>query len=138
MRLPWRRPRDPNDAGLRERLTREQYRVTQKGGTERPFSGEYHATKDSGIYRCVVCDAELFDSEAKYDSGTGWPSFFSEVTDGQVARVKDRSMGIARTEARCAACQAHLGHVFPDGPAPTGERFCMNSASLRLERSEGS
>lgn len=134
MKLPWKRTASPDDEALRERLTREQYRVTQKSGTERAFSGEYHATKDPGTYKCIVCDVELFDSAHKYDSGTGWPSFFNEVADGRVVRVKDRSMGIARIEARCANCSAHLGHVFPDGPAPTGERFCMNSASLRLER----
>lgn len=134
MKLPWKRTASPDDDALRERLTREQYRVTQKSGTERAFSGEYHATKESGTYKCIVCDIELFDSAHKYDSGTGWPSFFNEVADGRVARVKDRSMGIARIEARCANCSAHLGHVFPDGPQPTGERFCMNSASLRLER----
>ncbi len=135
MKLPWKRTTDPDDAGLRERLTDEQYRVTQKGGTERAFSGEYHNTKDPGVYRCVVCDVELFDSESKYDSGTGWPSFFGEIADGRVDRVKDRSFGFTRTEARCANCAAHLGHVFPDGPEPSGERYCMNSASLRLERS---
>lgn len=137
MKMPWStKPTDSNDdRELRERLTREQYRVTQKGATERPFSGEYCHTTDSGTYRCVVCDAELFDSEAKFDSGTGWPSFFDEVGDGSVMRVSDRKLGMVRTEARCAKCDAHLGHVFPDGPNPTGERYCMNSASLRLDRS---
>lgn len=133
MRLPWKRT-TPDDADLRERLTREQYRVTQKGGTERAFTGEYHDTKDDGVYRCVVCDVELFDSDAKYDSGTGWPSFFDEVAARPVTRVKDRSFGITRIEARCGTCDAHLGHVFPDGPEPTGDRYCMNSASLRLDR----
>lgn len=126
------------DEELKARLTPEQFRVTQRAGTERAFSGKYHATKDAGVYRCIVCDVELFDSETKYDSGTGWPSFYNEVTDGCVSRVKDRSFGFARIEARCANCDAHLGHVFPDGPAPTGERYCMNSASLRLERASGS
>jgi peptide-methionine (R)-S-oxide reductase len=138
MKLPWKRTTNPDEAGLRERLTGEQYRVTQKGGTERAFSGEYHATKDAGIYRCVVCDTELFDSDTKFDSGTGWPSFSDEVADGHVTRVKDRSFGISRIEARCGTCDAHLGHVFKDGPNPTGERYCMNSASLRLVRSDAS
>ncbi|MFT6293324.1 MAG: peptide-methionine (R)-S-oxide reductase [Ilumatobacter sp.] len=113
-------------------LTAEQLRVTQEGGTERPFSGEYWATKDDGLYHCVVCDNELFASDAKFDSGTGWPSFSGETSHGQVRRIEDHSHGMARVEARCAACDAHLGHVFTDGPAPTGERYCMNSASLRL------
>lgn len=136
MKLPWKRTTNPDDPSLRERLTAEQYRVTQKGATERAFSGEYHDTKDAGVYRCVVCDVELFDSDAKFDSGTGWPSFFDEVAERPVTRVEDSTFGMTRIEARCGTCDAHLGHVFPDGPEPTGERYCMNSASLRLERTD--
>ena len=122
---------------LKARLTPEQYQVTQNGGTERAFTGTYWDTKDAGVYRCVVCNEELFDSETKFDSGTGWPSFFSEIGEGKVRRIEDRSMGMVRIEARCANCDAHLGHVFPDGPNPTGERYCMNSASLTLDPAEG-
>jgi peptide-methionine (R)-S-oxide reductase len=123
----------PTDADLRERLTAEQYSVTQNGGTERAFSGEYWDTKAPGTYHCVVCDEALFDSESKFDSGTGWPSFFGEMGDGGVSRIEDRSHGMVRVEARCAKCAAHLGHVFSDGPRPTGDRYCMNSASLSLK-----
>jgi len=118
---------------LKSRLTAEQYHVTQEAGTERPFSGIYHDTKTTGKYRCVVCDAELFDSETKFDSGTGWPSFWKPVTDDAVSVKSDDSLGMRRTEVECAGCGAHLGHVFDDGPRPTGDRYCMNSASLRLE-----
>ena len=121
---------------LRERLTAEQYEVTQNAGTERAFTGIYHDTKDKGIYRCVVCDEELFDSETKYDSGSGWPSFYQPMDPDKVELHEDRSYGMIRTEVTCAACGAHLGHVFPDGPRPTGDRFCMNSASLNLEKTE--
>jgi peptide-methionine (R)-S-oxide reductase len=126
-------PKALNNADLRERLTKEQFEVTQNGGTERPFTGVYCDTKTDGIYRCIVCDEELFDSAAKFDSGTGWPSFTGESEEGRVRRVVDRSHGMIRTEARCNNCDAHLGHVFPDGPGPGSERYCMNSASLRLE-----
>jgi peptide-methionine (R)-S-oxide reductase len=129
-------PIDENKDDLRRRLTNDQYEVTQNGGTERPFTGVYWNTKTDGTYRCVVCDGELFDSAAKFDSGTGWPSFTGESEDGRVRRIVDRSHGMVRTEARCDNCDAHLGHVFPDGPGPGGERYCMNSASLRLEPSE--
>jgi peptide-methionine (R)-S-oxide reductase len=121
------------DEELRERLTPEQYVVTQQAGTERAFTGCYWDTKTPGTYRCVVCDTELFTSDTKYDSGSGWPSFTAAIDEGRVERVVDRSHGMVRVEARCATCGAHLGHVFPDGPRPTGERFCMNSASLRLD-----
>ena len=124
---------DQNQGDLRERLTPEQYEVTQNGGTERAFSGTYWDTKDAGVYRCVVCDEALFSSDTKFDSGTGWPSFFTAIGDDKVKRVEDRTAGMTRIEARCANCDAHLGHVFPDGPKPTGERYCMNSASLNLD-----
>ncbi len=120
-------------SALRKRLTKEQYEVTQNGGTERPFTGIYHDTKTDGAYRCVVCDEVLFDSASKFESGTGWPSFSAESEEGKVRRIIDPSHAMTRTEARCNNCDAHLGHVFPDGPGPGGERYCMNSASLRLE-----
>jgi peptide-methionine (R)-S-oxide reductase len=124
----------PSDAELRERLTSEQYEVTQHKGTERAFTGEYWDCHDGGVYRCVVCDAPLFSSDTKYESGSGWPSFWAPLDDDQVATETDASHGMVRTEALCANCGAHLGHVFPDGPRPTGDRYCMNSASLRLDR----
>lgn len=126
----------PSDEELRARLTPLQYEVTQEEGTERAFSGEYWDTKDPGTYRCIVCDEPLFRSDVKYDSGTGWPSFWEAIDPSKVTLVEDRKLLMRRTEARCARCGAHLGHVFPDGPQPTGERFCMNSASLRLEPDE--
>jgi peptide-methionine (R)-S-oxide reductase len=129
-------PEVPSDDELRVRLTPLQYEVTQQGGTERPFTGEYWDAKQDGTYRCVVCGEELFRSDTKYDSGTGWPSFWQPVERSKVRLLDDTSHGMVRTEARCARCDAHLGHVFPDGPNPTGERFCMNSASLRLDPSE--
>lgn len=122
------------DDQLRERLTDEQYTVTQQAGTERAFTGVYWDCKDNGTYRCIVCDTELFDSDTKYDSGTGWPSFTQAVDDGAVDTRTDSTHGMVRTEALCGTCGAHLGHVFDDGPAPMGQRFCMNSASLRLDR----
>ena len=121
-----------DDAELRERLTPEQYAVTQQAGTERAFTGKYWDTKDAGVYHCVVCAEELFSSDTKYDAGCGWPSFYAASDDAKVERKVDRSHGMVRVEALCANCGAHLGHVFPDGPQPTGERFCMNSASLDL------
>lgn len=123
---------------LKDRLTPEQYQVTQKGGTERAFTGIYWDTKEKGLYKCIVCDSVLFDSESKFDSGTGWPSFSAEIDGGRVRRIKDRSHGMVRTEARCGNCDAHLGHVFDDGPGADGQRYCMNSASLRLAPSESS
>ncbi len=124
------------DEELRERLTAAQYQVTQQAGTERAFTGEYWDCKDDGMYHCIVCDAALFASDTKYESGSGWPSFYQAADDAKVERKVDTSHGMTRVEALCASCGAHLGHVFTDGPAPTGERFCMNSASLRLEKTE--
>ena len=121
---------------LRQRLTPEQFEVTQNAGTEPAFTGIYHDSKDEGVYRCIVCDEELFSSETKFDSGSGWPSFYQPLDDSKVELEEDRSYGMVRTEVNCATCGAHLGHVFPDGPQPTGARFCMNSASLNLEKSE--
>jgi len=126
-------PAAPTDAELQERLTSLQYDVTQRAGTERAFSGAYHDTKDPGVYHCIVCDTALFSSDTKYDSGSGWPSFYEAIDPELVELVDDTSHGMRRTEARCAACGSHLGHVFPDGPQPTGDRFCMNSASLDLQ-----
>ena len=127
-------PTDPEarTAELRSRLTPLQFEVTQHAGTERAFTGTYWDRHDDGTYRCVVCDTPLFSSDTKFDSGTGWPSF-TDAIEGAVETRTDSSHGMIRVEAVCATCGAHLGHVFPDGPGPSGERFCMNSASLRLD-----
>ncbi len=121
-----------SDDEWRDQLTPEQYSVCRCGGTEPAFTGKYWDTKTPGVYACMGCGSELFDSETKYDSGSGWPSFWAPIADGRVAEKTDTSYGMVRTEIVCAKCESHLGHVFPDGPQPTGLRYCTNSASLDL------
>ena len=122
------------DQEWRQQLTPEQYKVCRKKGTERAFSGEYHDCKDEGVYRCVCCGSDLFSSDTKFDSGTGWPSYWAPIAEDRVRFEEDRSFFMRRIEVLCSQCDAHLGHVFEDGPPPTGQRYCMNSVSLQLER----
>lgn len=129
-------PKQFDDAELRERLTPLQYDVTQKEVTERAFTGKYYAHDATGNYKCVVCKEDLFRSNMKYDSGSGWPSFFDTINKRNVKLIEDYSHSMRRTEVLCAKCGAHLGHLFDDGPQPTGKRFCMNSASLDFEASK--
>lgn len=121
-----------SEAEWREQLTPEQFEVCRNKGTERAFTGKYWDTKGPGVYECACCGSQLFDADTKFDSGTGWPSFYQPLTDDRVTTVTDESHGMLRVEVMCARCDAHLGHVFPDGPRPTGQRYCMNSCSLEL------
>ncbi len=127
---------DEDNNEWRAKLTDQQYQITQEKGTERAFTGTYNDCKDKGIYRCICCDNELFSSETKYDSGSGWPSFWDVAKQGNIVETVDNSLSMIRTEVSCKQCGAHLGHVFPDGPKSTGLRYCINSVSLNLEKQD--
>jgi peptide-methionine (R)-S-oxide reductase len=124
------------EAEWRQKLSPEEYHVAREHGTERAFTGRYWNTKDEGVYHCICCDQPLFASDTKYDSGTGWPSFYAPIDEDAVAEKEDNTLFMRRVEVLCARCDAHLGHVFPDGPEPTGLRYCMNSLSLKLKSEE--
>ncbi|MEA3229220.1 MAG: peptide-methionine (R)-S-oxide reductase MsrB [Campylobacterota bacterium] len=119
----------------KEQLTPEEFYVAREHGTEAPFSGKYNDNKEMGLYRCICCNAPLFPSDTKFDSGTGWPSYYESIEDA-ITEVKDNTLGMMRVEVRCSNCDAHLGHVFPDGPEPTGMRYCINSVCLNFEKEE--